>query len=427
MDSTNQEFSALLKKIEENKEQQANWLKKRGLSKMDREDVLQEASLRMITHIKDKKYVEEGKGMAYYASIVRNIYFERYRQQKRGQKLNSIFSAQQYLVADEKMEADIQIIKREAYLQSLYHAFKKLNSKEKLLLQRKYKQGMSAPAIAKLEGVQPNTINQRMSACKKKLKKIMNEGLNTTIMSAQEEKIERYIQKKMSFEEEEAFEIEMKLDRELFEEIKFSAGLLFVIRNERFFELGDSSGTKPNHVDTALPGSIANSSFILKITAAALSISFMAVIYYFSFPNQKQETIKIGKTALQKKEPAFVISQATYDNLESLYEVGKYDQVIDSMIEIKQGMPSCWFCDLQIAYCNLMNGNIMEASRQLEKQMQDQDKFETDLPYFYAISLLLQGEKNAATSELEKLLEKIGDSESYLRYDTEELLEELIK
>lgn len=434
MDLSNQDFIILQTKIENERYKLKYWLVNKGLVETDIEDIFQEAWFRMLKQIKSGKYHDQGNPTAYYATLARNIYYEQFRQKKKANTFHISATHEEFLTSD---ETEIRgLISSETSLRILYQTLAEMDDEKRLLLERKYIHQMTLKELAKLYGIAENTINQRLFTYRRECKAIAKTRFEDFAL-AEEEKIDRYLQNLMQEEELQSFESDLKKDADLWQEVKLSAALLFVIRNQDHFKIPAPITAQSENSQS---GSFKSTENLLqpvvqvtsKMIITALTVLGISALLYFYVPHilQKKALKNLGQIELGKNPPEFLSSDEKYQKIESLYYQQKYSAVIDSLNTILQIEKfNCWFCEKQIAYSYLLAGKAKKAAQQLENQINPADtSFTTVEPhYYYAISLLLQGKQEQTIKELEKLLEKVGDQESYVRYDSERLLQQLLE
>ena len=120
--------------------------------------------------------------------------------------------------------------------------------------------------------------------------------------------------------------------------------------------------------------------------------------------------------------PLFLSDRADLEATKLLFGKGAYNQVIDSLKLHQSIYHDCWFCELQIAYCHLLKEEAETASDQLKQFVIQNKLLSPDLPYYYSISLLLEGKKALAKSELKKMVENLSGRQSSIKRNAEALL-----
>ena len=425
------DFQVLQTNIEQNRKPLDHWLRKRGLDEQEIQEIYQEAWLRMLQKMEADQYKNQGNPAAYYATIARNIYYEQSRQKVKTRTNPMSAQLEPYLATDETENFDR--IASEASIRILYQSLQEMNPEHRLLLERRYIQDMKPRQLSKIYKLSENTINQRLWAYRKACKDIAKKKMAHQAV-IEEEKIDRYLRNIMPAEEQISFEAALQEDADLWQEVKLSAALLFVLRHQDRLEIPaqvsaptspSSGGNIGSPISQLKPGLTLSGKAILTLfTVVCLSV----VVYLYMRP--KIALRSLAQIELSKNQPAFLSTTEEFRNIKNLYEAQKYQQVIDSLAAISAvDKIRCWFCDEQIAYSYLLSGRAKVAAAQFENHVDLRATAFIALPsrYYYSISLLIQGQKHEAIEELDLLMELVGKDESYIRYDTERLLQEVLR
>lgn len=126
------------------------------------EDIMQETFIKIVNHIHEGKYREEGKFLPWALRIARNLCLDHFRKQKRSTEIRKVDSYDVLdFMASQQMNAEERIVMNERYAE-LMAALKKLPEEQQDVIVLRHFTGLSFKDIAAITGCSVNTALGRM-------------------------------------------------------------------------------------------------------------------------------------------------------------------------------------------------------------------------------------------------------------------------